>query len=64
MSSLIYFGHMWARAVASTLLRFVNGHLIETPVYFVFALVIAVCAGIIVIWLSGKEKFKWLKMIY
>ena len=63
-NTLIYYGHMWSLAIVSALLNAFRMQLENTPWLFIMVLVVTMLFSLVVIKLSCKKQFNWLKTMY
>lgn len=64
MSSLIYYCNLWGIAIVSQILSLIDEKLKNTPIWFVSALTLTIVIAMIIIKLSDKKYFRWLKKLY
>lgn len=64
LSSLIFYLHLWVRAIVIVILRIFNETLINTWLLSFLTLFITIICSLVIIKLSKLSKFKWLKKIY
>lgn len=64
LSSLIFYSHPWVLAVVSRTLRTIYEPLSESFLLFILTLTVTIICSLILIKLSEREKFRWIKMLY
>ena len=64
LSSLIFYTHLWVFIAVSGCLKVSGIHLRSTPLLFIIVLAVTILISIIVINISNKKKFHWLKSLY
>jgi len=64
LSSLIFYLHLWVRAIVLRALRMIYEPLAKSFLLFVLTLAVTIICSFIIIKLSEREKFKWLKKLY
>lgn len=64
LSTLVFFSHFWVNTVVSNALGIVSDSLNKTPLLFILTLSITIILSLLVIYLSDKKNFKWLKVFY
>ena len=64
LSSLIFYGHLWVDFGVSSFLSLTAKNLQGTPVHFLGVLFLTITIALIVIKISQKKSFHWLKKLY
>ena len=64
LSSIIFYSHMWILKLAITFSYFIGIGLRNTPLLFLIVLLVTILIAIIIIKLSAKKGFRWLKHFY
>lgn len=64
ISSLIFYSHLWVLKAVSECLKVLGMHIKNTPLLFITVLAVTVFASHVIIKISNKKYFRWLKTLY
>jgi len=64
MSRLIFYVHTWILFAVNQMFQYAPEKLLATPLRFAIVVIITMIISLIVIKLSDKDRFNWLKKMY
>ena len=64
ISSLIFYSHLLILEVVSYFLKISGIHIQNTPLLFIIVLAVTILFSSVIIYISNKKHFRWLKSIY
>ena len=64
ISKIVFYSHIIFEVIVRNTLKLLNYDLTETPFHFMTVVFITILFSLIVVEISAKEKFKWLKYFY